>query len=179
MVHWWLLGRSGRHLRWGQIWVDTIIMALIKRKPVREICTVPSSECFTLGNHPTSSRAPALKPRDFRSENIARKRSKPHTKALVGKFLLVWQSALETWTLLLWQVRVDIQETWAPSLNSSTETQSYTSMYVPSNNSAETLSEAWISSERLTDLGEIFGLVGLCRIRYTLAQDLTSFPPAN
>jgi len=54
MVHWWLLGRSGRRLQWGKI---GLIPQLVG-KPVREICTVPSSECFTLGNHPTSSRAP-------------------------------------------------------------------------------------------------------------------------
>jgi hypothetical protein len=80
-------------LQWGKIGLIPQLWHLIVGKPVSEICTVPSSECFTLGNHPTSSRAPALKPRDFRSENIARKRSKPHTKALVGKFLLVSQSA--------------------------------------------------------------------------------------
>lgn len=89
MVHWWLLGRPGRHLRWGKIALIPQLWHLLVGKPVREICTVPSSECFTLGNHPTSSRAAALKPRDFRSENIARNRSKPQTKALVGKFLWV------------------------------------------------------------------------------------------
>jgi hypothetical protein len=48
-------------LQWGKIGLIPQLWHLIVGKPVREICTVPSSECFTLGNHPTSSRAPGRK----------------------------------------------------------------------------------------------------------------------